>query len=194
MSTAPRRREHGAAIALVDANQAPLLARPFYRQGDPGPIVAALAHVPELLEVAMPFIATALGPTAIPWRTKEIVILRTSSQLNCRYCVQSHTVVALDAGLSRAEVNILRSSEPPERVFVDAAERALIAWIDELARGKGVVAESHRSELRTHYEDAEVVELTLVVGVTMMLNRFCTGLELPTSPGVLARLTEEGLA
>lgn len=194
MSTARRRREHGATIALVDADQAPLLARPFYRRGDPGPIVAALAHVPELLEVAMPFIGTALGPTAIPWRTKEIVILRTSSQLDCRYCVQSHTVVALDAGLSRAEVAILRSSEPAELAFADAAERALIAWTDELARGTGAVAESNRSELRAYFEDAEVVELSLVVGVTMMLNRFCTGLELPTSPGVLARLAEEGLS
>lgn len=142
----------------------------------------------------MPFIGTALGPTAIPWRTKEIVILRTSSQLDCRYCVQSHTVVALDAGLSRAEVAILRSSEPAELAFADAAERALIAWTDELARGTGAVAESNRSELRAYFEDAEVVELFLVVGVTMMLNRFCTGLELPTSPGVLARLAEEGLS
>jgi AhpD family alkylhydroperoxidase len=186
--------EHGTTIALVDADQAPLLARPYYRQGDPGPIVAALAHVPELLEVAMPFIGMALGPTAIPWRTKEIVILRTSSQLDCRYCVQSHTVVALDAGLSRAEVTALRSSEPARPEFADPADRALIAWTDELARGVGVVAKSIRSELRAHHQDAEVVELTLVVGVTMMLNRFCTSLELPTSPGVLTRLAEEGLS
>ena len=55
-------------IPLLGADQAPLLARPFYAGGDPGPIVAAMAHVPELLEVAMPFLGTALGPSGIDWR------------------------------------------------------------------------------------------------------------------------------
>lgn len=180
-------------VQLVEAHQAPLLARPFYGPGDPGPIVAALAHVPELLEVAMPFIGVALGPTAIPWRTKEIVILRTSALLECRYCVQSHTAVALDAGLSRAEVAALRAATPPDDVFAEPAERSLIDWIDAAAGTAGAVPEGVMVCLSSHYCDAEVVELTLVVGVTMMLNRFCTTLELPTSPEVIARLEKEGL-
>jgi len=181
------------AIQLVEAADCPLLARPYYAGGDPGPIVAALAHVPELLEVAMPFIGVALGPSAIPWRTKEIVILRTSSQLDCRYCVESHTPVALDAGLSRDEVVALRGSLPVDTVFTETSEVALIHWIDAVAAGRGAVSEALRDDLRAHFEDPEVVELTLVVGVTMMLNRFCTSLKLPTSPEVLVRLAEEGL-
>lgn len=65
--------------------------------------------MPELLEVAMPFLGVALGPSALDWRTKEIVIVRTSALARCRYCVQAHTVVALDAGLTRAEVTALRA-------------------------------------------------------------------------------------
>ena len=72
---------------LVGPDQAPLLARPYYAGGDPGPIVAALAQVPELLETTMPFLGTALGPSGIDWRTKEIVIVRTSALAGCRYCV-----------------------------------------------------------------------------------------------------------
>jgi len=181
------------AVGLVEASNAPLLARPFYAEGDPGPIVAALAHVPELLEATMPFIAVALGPSAISWRIKEIVILRASAQLECRYCVQSHTPVALDAGLSRDEVIALRGSALADTVFTDTAEVALIHWVDEVATGRGAVSESLRDALGEHYEDPEVVELTVLVGATMMLNRFCTALELPTSPEVLVRLAEEGL-
>jgi AhpD family alkylhydroperoxidase len=182
------------AVELVDASQAPLLARPYYGQGDPGPIVAALAQVPELLEVAMPFIGVALGPSAVPWRTKEIVILRTSALLECRYCVQSHTPVALDAGLSRAEVEALRGATSAAGAFTDEAERTLIHWIDAVAGGTGTVPPAVNAALHEHYGDSEVVELTMVVGVTLLLNRFCTTLELPTSPDVLARLEDEGLA
>ncbi|HEV8116084.1 MAG TPA: carboxymuconolactone decarboxylase family protein, partial [Acidimicrobiales bacterium] len=95
-------------IALVSAAEAPLLAQPYFSGGDPGPIVAALAHVPEMLEVTLPFIGAVLGPSAIDLRTKEIVILRTSARASCRFCVESHTLVALDSGLSVPEVRALR--------------------------------------------------------------------------------------
>jgi AhpD family alkylhydroperoxidase len=157
-----------SGVQLVPAAQAPLLARPYYARGDPGAIVAALAHVPEVLEVAMPFIDTVLGPSSLDARTKEIVILRTSARLGCRFCVQTHTLAALKAGLSSDEVRALRGAAPLTPAFRDPGELALLDWVDAVALG--------------------------LVGATVMLNRFCTALELPTAPGVVARLAAEGLA
>ena len=182
------------AVRLLPAGHAPLLARPYYADGDPGPIVAALAHVPELLEVAMPFLGAVLGPSAVPWRTKELVILRTSALASCRFCVQSHTVVALDAGLGHDEVRALRGEGAVEAAFADPAERALVAWVDAMALGSGPVDPGARATLLGYFGDADVVELTLLVGATLMLNRFCTALDLPASPEVRARLGAEGLA
>lgn len=184
-----------SGVPLVEAHQAPLLARPYYQSGDPGPIVAALAHVPELLEVCAPFLGVAFGPTALPGRTKELVILRTSARLACRYCVEAHSVVALDTGLTVEEVRALRHpDQDPAVAFPETAERAVLAWVDAVAGAAGAVDPAHRSRLAEHFTDSEVVELTLLIGVTLMLNRFCTALELPTSPETLRRLTETGLA
>lgn len=179
-------------VRPVEADQAPLLARPHYAGGDPGPIVAALAQVPELLEVALPFIDTALGPSALDRRTKELVIVRTSALLGCRYCTQTHMVVALKAGLSRPEVLALTAPAPPEPAFPDPAERALLGWVQAVA-GTGAVPAEARSALTAHWADHEIVELTLLVGATMMLNRFATALELPTGAGTLRRLRKEAL-
>ncbi|MBB6375814.1 AhpD family alkylhydroperoxidase [Pseudonocardia eucalypti] len=177
----------------VEPAQAPLLARPYYADGDPGPIVAALAQVPELMEVALPFIGAALGPSAVDWRSKEIVIVRTSALAGCRYCVRSHTVVALDAGLSRREVRALTTPDAPAQAeFAEPRERALLGWVDTVAGG-GPVTDRHQGELRRWWADHEVVEVTVVIGTTLMLNRFATALALPTSPDTLARLTAEGL-
>jgi AhpD family alkylhydroperoxidase len=178
-----------AKVELLDADQAPLLARPNYRGGDPGPLVAALAQVPELLEVAIPFLNMVLGPSSIPARTKELVILRTSARLGCRFCVQTHTVVALDAGLSTDEVRALRDEAPIDPAFASPAERDLLAWVDGVA-GPG---DAGRTDPPAALADHEVVELTMLVGATMMLNRFCTALALPTSVGHLKRLAAEGL-
>jgi len=176
---------------LLDADQAPLLARPYYASGDPGPIVAALAQVPELLEVAMPFLGAALGPSGIDWRTKEIVIVRTSALAGCRYCVQAHTPVALDAGLSRDQVTALRTETPVEESFTDTRELALITWVDVVA-GAGPVPDAARAAVRAHFADHEVVELTALVGATLLLNRFATALALPTGAETLDRLAAEG--
>jgi len=181
------------AVRILDAEQAPLLARRYYADGDPGPLVAALAQVPELLTTALPFIGTVLGASAIDVRTKEIVIVRTSVLQRCRYCVQTHTVVALDAGLSRDEVGALRGDGPAEEAFADPRERALLAWIDAVAGETGPVGDAPTAAVQRHWVDHEIVELTAVIGATMMLNRFATALRLPTSSQTVDRLVAEGL-
>ena len=181
-----------AALALITAGDAPLLAQPYFADGDPGPIVAALAHVPEILEVTLPFVGMVLGPSSIDLRTKEIVILRTSARASCRYCVDAHTMVAVDAGLSIDEVRALRGEADVEAAFAGEADRSLIAWCDELV-ATGPVSADRRALFRRGRADHVVVELTLLVSTTLLLNRFCTALELPTSPEVLARLAANGL-
>jgi len=108
-------------VRLIEAAQAPVLARPYFDGEGVSPIVASLAHVPELLEVAMPFIGMLLGPSALDMRTKELVVLRTSALLECSYCVAAHQVAALDSGLSGDEVDALSAS--PGRPDAFAAER-----------------------------------------------------------------------
>jgi AhpD family alkylhydroperoxidase len=190
-----------ATVQLIDADQAPLLARPYYADGDPGPIVGALAQVPELLEATLPFVGAALGPSALSWRVKELVIVRTSALMECRYCVQTHTAVALDAGLSRTEILALRRQAPLEvgsggvigGAFTDPAELALLHWVDAVAVGPGQVPANVRADMTRHWADHEVVEATIVVGATLLLNRFATSLGLPTSDDTTRRLTAEDL-
>jgi len=182
-------------VALIEADQAPILARPFYpSEGPPSPITASLAHAPEVLEAALPFIGRVLGPTAIDARTKELVILRTSALMECRYCVETHAALALDCELSREEVRALRGEREVETIFTDPAELALIEWVDALALGRGAVPEETTARAKEAIGDPELVELTLVAGATLMLNRYCSALGLPTSAGTLTRLVEEGLA
>lgn len=178
-------------VGLVDAASAPLLARDLFAAGDPGPIAASLAQVPELLGPTLPFLGAVLGPSWIATRDKEIVILRTSAVMGCRYCTEAHTVVALDTGLSREEVRALRGEVPLANALPAAADRALVDWCDAVAGG--VEADLDRARRALALDDARVVELTLLAATTVMLNRYATALALPTSPDVRERLLREGL-
>jgi AhpD family alkylhydroperoxidase len=146
--------------------------------------------VPELLEVALSFIARVYGETSIDLRTKEIAILRVSAVSGCRYCVDTHTVAAWDAGVTVEETAALCGAP----VGLVPREAALVAWCDALCAAPDAVPDAVATRAGEHFEDHELVELTLVAGATLMLTRFCTALELPTSPATRARLRSAGVA
>jgi AhpD family alkylhydroperoxidase len=148
--------------------------------------------VPEILGVTLPFVGSVLGPSSIGVRPKELCILRTSALLECRYCVDSHTEAALDVGLDPDEVRALRNETPVDAVFSDPAELALLAWIDAVALGPGQPADELAAAMNRHWKDHEVMELTLLIGTTLMLNRFATSLQLPTSATTVANLRTLG--
>lgn len=163
-----------ARVELLTAERAPLLARPYYEGGDPGPIAAALANVPELLEVALPLLGTVYGPTSVDGRLKEIVVLRVSSANGCRYCTETHSGVARGLGFEPDEVAALRGEAPaPERWT--SIERALLEFSETLS-GR---PEQATELLRPHFPEHQIVELVMLASVTVMLNRFATALELP---------------
>lgn len=183
-----------AQIPLIDAAQAPLLVRQYFENGDPGPIVSALAHVPEFLEAAMPFLGAVLGPSALDERTKELIILRASAVAGCSYCTGTHSVVALDLGLEPDEVRALRGEAPIETTFANDAERAVVAWTDTVAGASGAHKERARDELRVYFDDADVVEMTTIAATTLMLTHLCSALDLPISDENTRRLREAGMS
>lgn len=182
-----------ARVELFDSDAAPLMAQRYWDDGEPGPIVAALASVPELLSPVLGFVGAALGPGAVGDRVKEFAILRTSALQGCQYCIHAHTGVALDVGLKHDEVRALRGEISLEDGFPDQAERAMIGWIDALAGATGNIPDDVWSTARAHWAEHDLIEVCVTVGATLMLNRFATGLQLPTSPEVLQRLASEGL-
>ena len=180
-------------VDLLDSDSAPITAQQYFQDGDPGPIVAALATVPEMLAPTLGFVGAALGAGAVGVRYKEFAILRTSVLQGCEYCIHAHTSVALDVGLSDVEVRALRGDVPLEQGFPLLNERCLIGWIDALAGATGPIPDDVWDAARQHWPEHALVELTVTVGATMFLNRFATGLQLPTASHVLEQLAEHGL-
>ena len=183
-----------ARVELLDVDQAPLSARRYFVGGDPGPIVAALATVPELLGPALGFVGPALSAGSVGLRATELAVLRTSMLQGCTYCIHAHTVVSLDAGLTPTEVRALRGDIPLEDGFPAESERALIGWIDALAGATGPIPDDVWNTARQHWAEHVLIEISVTVGATMFLNRFATGFQLSTAPQVLQRLADEGMS
>jgi AhpD family alkylhydroperoxidase len=177
-------------VSLISADEAPITTRQFFGS-EPGPLVATFAHVPEMLMVSMPFIQTVLGPSSIDFRTKEIVILRVSALKECIYCVNTHSYVARKAKLTKNEVLALRSSKV--NFFATEKENILVQWTDDVVKSSYKRNAEILSTLKTHYDEAEIVELTMLIGATVMLNIYATTLDLPVSTAHQEFLQNEDL-
>lgn len=183
-----------ARVELLTAPDAPLATQDYFAGGDPGPIVAALASVPEMMGPTLAFVGAALGDGAASLRQREIAVLRTSVLQQCQYCIHAHTAVALDAALTTDELRALRNEAAIDAAFDDEGEQALIGWIDAMAGATGPVPDEIWDAARRHWPAHLLVELSVTIGATMFLNRFATGFELPTSPDTTARLEQAGFA
>jgi alkylhydroperoxidase family enzyme len=65
----------------------------------------------------------------------------------------------------------------------DAKDKATVLFADRLTRGAAAVREATLEELRKHFSEEQIVELTLVVCMANFTNRFNDGLQVEPDIG-----------
>jgi AhpD family alkylhydroperoxidase len=161
-------------VRLFEREGAPPLARRWYRDdGTASPLTRSLATSPDVMEVLMPFLGQILGESSLDLATKELVILRVSQLNGCRYCVAVHRPIAEAAGVADAICE--------QRPLDGLAERelALVEWVDTVTLQARSVTDELTARMLDHFRDDQLVELTLLLGATTMLNQYCTALAVP---------------
>lgn len=132
-----------------------------------------MAHKPDVLKNFVPLYGSITGPGAVNRRTKELVYLAVSYANECPYCTAAHVASRLKAGISEEEMRALQTEQ---NQFFEEPERAAILYARELTRE--VAADDTREDLYKHYNDEQIVEITLVVAIANFTNRFNNGLGL----------------
>jgi 4-carboxymuconolactone decarboxylase len=161
-------------VRLLEQDEAPILARRWFREdGSASPLTRSLATAPDVMETLMPFLSDILGESSLDLATKELAILRVSQVNGCRYCIAMHEPLARAAGVPEAICADTRLDALSDR------ERTLVEWVDAVALEPAAVPDELVARVRDHLREDQLVELTLVVGATTMLNQYCTALALP---------------
>jgi AhpD family alkylhydroperoxidase len=93
----------------------------------------------------------------------EKVILRVSQLHDCQFCVGSHRDIMRSLAISDDLADRERCSE---------RERLAIEYAELMTRDANRIPDEFFDRLRKRFKDAEIVELTFLVGLITMLNRF----------------------
>jgi len=102
---------------------------------------------------------------------KELVKLRASQLNGCAYCVDMHS---LDArALGEAEQRLYALPVWPETPFFSERERAALLWTEKLTLiSHDHVPDAVYEQVRPHFSDEELANLTLVIATINAWNRF----------------------
>ncbi len=110
-------------------------------------------------------------------RSREIVILRCAAVRQSTYEWHQHVRISTDAGLSAAEINAVRSWQ--DATCFSAAERVLLAYVDELAM-KPLPDEAVFAALAQGRSPAEILGVTMLITQYFQLAHVMAALDLET--------------
>lgn len=110
-------------------------------------------------------------------RTKELVRLRLSTTHGCRFCNQGNRVDAREAGLTESDIDSIADYENSD---LEERDKLALRLADQmvLTNPNGELTEALYSSLRHYFDDAQILELGLILGVLSGIAKFIFAFDL----------------
>jgi uncharacterized peroxidase-related enzyme len=162
-----------AGVKLIDPQENEFLAQLEARAKQPNLFFRAMAHRADVLKSFPAFYAAVVGPGTVSRRIKVLVYLACSFANRCPYCIAGNLPGARKAGITEAEIAAVEAER--DEAFAPE-EQAALRYARELTRTANATAT--RETLRAHFSDEQMVEITLVAGLSNFTNRFNNGLSI----------------
>jgi alkylhydroperoxidase family enzyme len=174
-----------ARVALLEANEHPELAELVAklrgaRAGRLINIYRLMLHSPPLANAWFELNQAVRYQTEIDGQCRELAVIRVAILNNVEYVLRAHIpVYALREGLSRAQLDAL--SDWRESSLFSDRQRALLAYVDSMTQ-QIEVPEDVFDALKVHFNERQIVEVTMLIGAYNMLTRFLKALRVDLEP------------
>jgi AhpD family alkylhydroperoxidase len=107
---------------------------------------------------------------------KVLAILKTSMLNGCEYCVGHNTALGKTVGYSDDQIAAIEGNFQSSELFTPA-QKAAIAWAECLTLKTYRQKPEVMAELKKHFSNEQIVEITMVSGFFNFWNRFTDGLQ-----------------
>jgi AhpD family alkylhydroperoxidase len=146
------------------------------RRGNLLNIYRLLLHSPPLASAWFDLLNAVRWKTQLSGRLREIVIIRIAYVNDAPYCLGQHIpALALADGMTRAECDALADWRATS--LFSESERAALAFTDAMTRDIRVPDEVF-ADVRRHFDERQIVELSVLIGAYNMHTRVQEALEL----------------
>jgi alkylhydroperoxidase family enzyme len=124
-------------------------------------IFGTLANHPKLLKRWLVFGNHVLGKSTLPFRDRELLILRTGWNCESDYEWGQHVLIALDGGFEQADIDLVTAD--PDTPGLDPFEAMLLRAADELHHD-AVISDATWAALAERYTNEQLLDAVFTVG------------------------------
>jgi AhpD family alkylhydroperoxidase len=152
-----------------------LLRRVTYRTGrrmygrDLEPSGVLAHHRPLLFGVGVASLAFERHSKAVDQHLKHLAMLRTSQLVGCEWCLDFGSYLAQQGGASQEQLQELSTWHESERF--DPLERLVLDYAEGMTRTPMDVPDELFDRLREHFDERQIVELTMAIGLENLYSR-----------------------
>ena len=174
-----------ARVPLIEETDHPELAEPIVKiKGARGGrlinIYRLMLHSPALANAWFDLNQAVRYGTEIDGQSRELAVIRVAILNDVEYVQRAHgPAYALKEGLTPEQVAALTNWQPSK--LFSAQQRALLAYTDAMTREIDV-SNTVFADLRGHFTERQIVELTMLIAAYNMLTRFLKALQVDPEP------------
>jgi uncharacterized peroxidase-related enzyme len=161
---APLSRDNAAAEVQ------PIFDRLTQAFGNMPAFFATMARSPEALQHFMPLYGAVINKGSVEAKYKELAYLKTALINGCEYCFRAHSASGKKNGVTEEQIKNLAFFQ--RSAAFDAKEKATLLYAERVTRGASGIREGAMLDLKQHYSDDQIVELTLTICIANFTNRF----------------------
>lgn len=181
-------------VGLIAPEEAPAELYAIYRRADaalpggdlPGPTlfgnqVRALAHHPQLLKALIGVYEAFAAASTVERKLMELGILIVSRVNACDYCLRHHTPLGQAAGLSVEQLHCIERGDWLERRDLWSEQDWLVInYAERMTREPYRIGDEFFADLQRHFDDRQIVEMTMRFALCSAWNKFNDALGLDT--------------
>lgn len=148
------------------------------------------AHCPEQLVHIDALMRSFAQHGSMPRRYIEIAIVTVSRLNECRHCVGRHSVHLNKTGLPHATTQRILDPDCPG---LDETDRLVRDYAREVSENSATMRDAIFEKLSARFDEAQIVELTLRIGLAGFFNRFNNALQIELDQAhLMAFLAQDG--
>jgi AhpD family alkylhydroperoxidase len=136
--------------------------------------IVLYGHVPPLLGGILKLEQATAKVNHVESRLKILAQLKASTVIGCEYCIDLGSQIARRSGLTDDELLALPRYQESE--LFSHLERLVLEYAVAMTRTPPKVSDALFDQLRRHFDDPQLVELTSVIALEGMRSRFNSAL------------------
>lgn len=141
--------------------------RMYGRTLQPTEIIAH--HRPLLVGYGAISLASQRYARAVDKRLKELAMLRSAQLIGCEWCLDFGSKLARESGIGEHQLRDL--SRWRESEHFDERERLVLEYAEAMTRTPAEVSDQLFQQLRAHFDEHEMVELTMTIALENLHSR-----------------------